>query len=283
MGLIQKEQQLRETLRWRRSFLEIPDDASDSVQCDWIISICSTTVISSTAHQAQIISTTDDGGGVQTTNPPTTFFNPPKPSADSAGEATTNTITSAHTVDGVPVTSTYFQTVTATANADTSNPPSSSSSDIALPIGTTVGAVFFVALLIALFFIRLKRKQKRSQAVGLLSGEAQAAPPPGSPILKEGFFTSLRNRFSVGIGSPPPPACVENDKGPASPGMVELLGDVEHTSELPSGDGGMMTAPTELPNDERNNVGLGVGLRGGEREVQELGSHEAPRAATEQK
>jgi hypothetical protein len=137
-------------------------------------------------------------------------------------------LTSAQTVDGVPVTSIYFQTVTATANADTSNPPSSSSSDIALPIGTAVGAVFLVALLIALFFIRLKRKQKRSQAVGLLSVEAQAAPPPDSPILKEGFFTSLGNRFSVGIGSLPPPACVENDKGPVAPGMVDLLGDVEH-------------------------------------------------------
>jgi hypothetical protein len=222
---------------------------------------------------------------VQTTNPRTTTTSPSKTS-DSAGGATTDTVTSVHTVDGVPITSTYFHTVTATADADTSNPPSSSSSTIALPVGIAVAVVFLSALLIAFFLLRRKRKNKQLQTVGLLSGEAQAISPPGSPIPKEGFFRGLKNRFSAVIGSPPPPAYVENDKDPVSPGMVELLGDVEHTPELPSGDGGTTMAPTELPsspsegnhviNAERNNVGLGVGLRDGERGIQELGSSDAP-------
>jgi hypothetical protein len=231
---------------------------------------------------------THTSGGSSTSTPGSITTSPSKTS-DSTGGITTSVITSVNTINGVAVTSTSYHTVTATANADKSNSSSSTStvtatanadksnsssstsSDIALPIGIAIGAVLFVALLIAFFLLCRKRKQKRRQSMALLSAA------PETPIPKEGFFKSLKDRFSVGITSPQLPAYVENDTGPVSPAMGELLGDVEHTPELPSGDD-----PSELPSSPRegsdggNEVGLGVGMRGGERNVQELGLHEAP-------
>jgi hypothetical protein len=187
------------------------------------------------------------------------------------------------TANGVAATATLLQTTTSIPSTGTSG-SSSSSSNIALPIGITIAVVAIIALLVAFFFFRRKRKQTREETEESTVVKAAGAPASKSPNMSDGFFRSLKRGFSSGIGSPPPPAYAEHNKASTPPGMVELPGDTEHTAELP---GVVPNVPTKLPSppqeehrgkisEGRNTVGLGLGLKGEEKDSQEPGQNEAP-------
>ncbi|KAA8913771.1 hypothetical protein FN846DRAFT_886406 [Sphaerosporella brunnea] len=293
MGLISVPHQRRSPVTPRWGMLEVRNDASDSVLCEQVLKkywvVCSTGFrgccesISCRACETLgpidlgSASTSTSAASTVSTVTPTTVLNtvtsersttiPPTTTPTQPG-ATTNTIISISTSNGVPVTKTLLQTstVTATSIADSSN--TDSSSNIGLPVGVAGGVVLVIALLIAFFLFRRKRKQRQQQTENPM-GKAATPTNPNTPNGNHGFFKTFKKRISVGLGSPPP-AYVEEDRDKTLPGVTELPGDTEHVAEL-SSEGWVMTVPTELPSPPLregaggagNSGGHGLGLWGG--------------------